>query len=295
MTDTLGVRRIRTGFFALCVALLLACGMSLPAYAAATAATVDLSEKGSITATLEATDSTHPTDGELSLYQVADLELINGNMTYVYTSAFEGCTASLDDVTVASLASELDTFVKEHGLEAISTSTISSEGTVSFSDLSVGLYLVAQTTQSSGYSLIDSFLVSIPLDVDDTWVYDVDASPKIEPATPDSDNPDNPGGDNPGGDNPDTPGSTTPGGTTGSGGTTPGTGSTDGTSGTGTPGTGTGGTSGTGTTSPTAASTLPQTGQLNWPIPVLCVVGALCVVVGIVINRSTHKKDTHAA
>ncbi len=298
MTGTKNSRQIRISLLVLCVALLLAYGMSIPAYAAATAATVDLSAKGSVSATLKATDDTHPTNGELSLYQVANLELVNGNMTYTYASAFEGCTASLDDVTVASLASELDTYVKEHEIAATSTSAISSEGTVSFSDLSVGLYLVAQTTQSSGYSLIDAFLVSIPLDVDDAWVYDVDASPKIEPATPE--NPDNPGDGNPGDGNPgdDNPGDTTPGGTTpgGSGGntgTTPGSSGGSGTTGsTGTPSSG----SGSSTPSNTAAaSTLPQTGQLNWPIPVLIVAGVACVVAGIAISRSSRKKSTHTA
>ncbi len=307
-----GTKTLKGAMLALTCALLLACGMSLPAYAAATAATVDLSAKGSISAILEASDDTHPTNGEMSLYQVADLELVNGNMTYTYTSAFEGCEASLDDVTVASLASELDTYVKEHEIAATSTSEISSEGTVSFSDLSVGLYLVAQTTQSTGYSLIDAFLVSIPLDVDDTWVYDVDASPKIEPATPDSSGDDNPGDDNPGDDNPgddnpgsSTPGSSTPGGTTsggttsgGSGGntgtTTPGSSGGSGTTGnSGTPSTGTGSGSGSGSNTPSntaAASTLPQTGQLNWPIPVLIVAGVACVIAGIAIARTSSRK-----
>lgn len=80
-----------------------------------------------------------------------------------------------------------------------------------------------------------------------------------------------PGGNTPGGNTPggNTPGGTTPGGNTPGGGTTPGGGS--------------------------STPTLPQTGQLNWPIPVLVVAGLSLILVGWGVNYNSKSRKSHEA
>ncbi|MCD8022012.1 MAG: hypothetical protein LUF30_03230, partial [Lachnospiraceae bacterium] len=90
----------------------------------------------------------------------------------------------------ASLGSELAEYVEAYsGRETEDGDTfiiegteqsVGNDGTAEFTDLDLGLYLVVQTVPSTGYYVIDPFVVTIPYDFSGTWVYDVDASPKTE-------------------------------------------------------------------------------------------------------------------
>ncbi len=55
----------------------------------------------------------------------------------------------------------------------------------------------------------------------------------------------------------------------------------------------TGGSGGVGTSA--GGKTLPQTGQLNWPVPVLCLYGAVFMVVGLLMLPFSRRKRPHAA
>ena len=152
---------------------------------------------------------------------------------------------------------------------------VDANGNVNFDDLELGLYLVVQTKASKGYKPVNSFLVSLPMAEDGEWNYEVDASPKVgaytpepetppfppdkpdkpdKPDTPDTSenpgNPDNPvAPENP--DNPVAPGSPD---------------------------------------NPVLPGhpdhpVLPQTGQLNWPIPVMAVSGMLLFAYGWATDR----------
>lgn len=227
--------------FALTLALIvtMTCGLGMTAYAAAESASLDFDQTGSVSLTLEDSDGNALTDGAVTIYQVATLYLDDGNMAYSYTEAFSGCTETLD-VEDTSLAATLAEYVTDNNISG-TAATIGTDGTVSFNGLELGLYLVVQTTQSTGYNTISPFLVTVPYVENDVWVYNVDASPKVEvytePATP-----------------------TTP--------TTPSTPSTP---------------------------TLPQTGQLNWPIPVLAVSGLVLFAIGWFMYVTGRRKERHAA
>ena len=147
---------------------------------------------------------------------------------------------------------------------------VNEEGYANITKLPQGLYLVVQTEASHGYEAIKPFLVSIPLRDGDNWIYDVDATPKVGatiPETPDiPDTPDVP--DTPP-DNPDTP--DTP--------DTP-----DFPEQPDTP---------DNPVSPDSPDkpVLPQTGQLNWPVPVLACSGVLLFAIGWVLNRQGKKEN----
>ena len=70
--------------------------------------------------------------------------------------------------------------------------TVGSNAMLSISNLTAGLYLFEQTTAAEGYSAVNPFLVSVPTNVNGEYVYDVDATPKVEikkTTTPPPDNP----------------------------------------------------------------------------------------------------------
>lgn len=61
------------------------------------------------------------------------------------------------------------------------TSAVADEsGTVQFSSLSAGLYLIWNSKAPAGYQTIDPFLVTIPVKNENGFIYDVNASPKME-------------------------------------------------------------------------------------------------------------------
>ena len=208
--------------------------------------------------------------GKLTLYRVAEVKRKNGDLSYEYCGDFYGCGIALGDLTDSTLAAQLQ--------------TIDADGNVTFRGLELGLYLIVQTEASKGYEPINPFLVSLPMAEDGTWTYAVDASPKVgaytptkpdtpptppTPPTPDypdtptpPDNPDNPvSPGNP--DNPVAPGHpdhpVAPGNPDNP--VLP------------------------GHPDNPVMSGLPQTGQLNWPVPVLAVSGVVLFAFGWALDR----------
>lgn len=114
-------------------------------------------------------------------------------------------------------------------------------GVVTFDNLKLGLYLIVQTKDVSGYERITPFLVSVPLWDKDHYLYEINVSEKFEIKKTSS---------------------------------SPGTPSTPGTSET--------------TNQPNGK--LPQTGQVNWPMPVLLTLGLALIVTGTALK----KKAKHA-
>ncbi|MCD8015559.1 MAG: hypothetical protein LUG99_20850 [Lachnospiraceae bacterium] len=168
--------KLAGGLLLLCAALI---SPAPAAKAAADAASLDLSQTGSVKVTLYS-DETNAvvTDGALTLYQVATLGLEDGNMAWTLTEAFGDCQVALD-VTESTMADKLAAYVQTNSIQGV-TKTAGTDGTVTFDGLQLGLYLVAQTTQSTGYYAIAPFAVTVPIEAGGAWVYSVDATPKCE-------------------------------------------------------------------------------------------------------------------
>lgn len=239
--------------------------------------------------------------GNMLLYKVADLtrDEKTGEYSYVWVDAIENLkkqadnTLKLDlsnlvssagkpDAKTASLASEVEQAVQKLGMAPVSEQTVDANGHASFGNtLPLGLYLIRQTKAASGYDMISSFLVTLPMytDTDDKGYYfDVDASPKpsiTKPSTPPGDNPPDEhvprrGGGGGGGGTP--PSSTTP--------DPPAS-----------PDEGVLGASRDGDTPAEepqvlGASRLPQTGQLKWPVSVMSILGLFFLLGGTALRRS---------
>ncbi|MCD8148661.1 MAG: hypothetical protein LUE92_03650 [Clostridiales bacterium] len=190
----------------LLLAAVLFCGTSLTVFAAADSASLDWSMSGKSSITVEMTDEdgNAVTAGALTLYQVASLSVNDGNFVYTYTDAFANCGLSLEsgsssaDSQIAdasgdmvTLAADLADYVSESGISG--TAVANTDGTVTFDNLTFGLYLIVQTADAEGYESVNPFVVTLPLSEDGAWVYAVDASPKMGTLTPDTETPGEPG------------------------------------------------------------------------------------------------------
>ena len=133
---------------------------------------------GSISVKLMDRDGKTPITGaELSLYYVATVKLNSSNHpSYTFTDTFADCGTALDDPALATM---LDVFVKEHAAP-VGKLVTDAQGCAAFSNLPLGLYFVKQTGIVTGYALCTPFLVTVPNYDDEGYVYDVNASPKMD-------------------------------------------------------------------------------------------------------------------
>lgn len=277
------MKSIRKRLAAVLAALTLLVWCAAPAFALEV---VDLSRTGSIKVSLYDSETSEAVGGgTLTLYRVAKVQKDNANLSFVYTNGFEDCGVELGDLSEGELAGQL---AEKIAATAESTTVeISDLGAAEFGDLEVGLYLVVQTTAAENYNVINPFLVSVPIQENGSYVYDVDALPKVgtaakktpePPDTPDTpDTPDKPDEENP--NTPAAPGPDNPDGwVLGAHGEkiylNPEAPSPDNPNG-----------------HVMGAHGLPQTGQLNWPIPVLAVIGVVLVAAGIKLKKGTRKDE----
>ena len=170
---------IRKRIFVLFIAAMLMCISSITVCAQNAP---DMSKKGSIKVTIQQGTEVI-SGGTLTLYRVGAIQESDGNYSFVLTGDFKDCGESLDDIQSAQLAKNLAQYAADHSLSG-TVKEIGRNGTVVFSDLEPGLYLLVQETAPEGYEKIDPFLVTVPMEEDGSYVYDVDASPKVEPNKP---------------------------------------------------------------------------------------------------------------
>lgn len=195
----------------------------------------DLGRKGSISITMHHYGVPVP-GGTMTLFRVGEVCEEDGNYSFRLTGDFLECDVSLDSIQSSELPEILAGFVEDNKLEG-RTEEINGEAVARFDDLELGLYLLIQYEAAEGYYATKPFVVSVPGKEDGHYIYDVDASPKVDPVTAKPTEP------------PTEPPATSPG-----------------------------------------DSKLPQTGQLNWPVPLLVVSGLAVFALGWFL-RFDRKKD----
>ncbi len=225
----------------------------------------DMNRKGSITVAIKDGEK-RLTGGSLTLYKVGDVAEDDGNFIFVLTDEFRASGLSLKDIESEQLAKDLAEYADDSGAYS-NTEDIDSEGRLVYKNLDVGLYLIVQKEAAEGYLPVNPFLVSVPMVQDEAYIYDVYATPKV--------------------DDPDKIPETT---TDVSGEETTGDGSEETTGGSSEETTGS---AVEGTTSSTGSQTgkpqLPLTGQLNWPVPVMVVLGLALILVGFTLRFGKKK------
>ena len=160
----------------ICLILLLLAALPLTALAQE----FDPSATGSISISLKSKDTNKPLEGaELSLFYVASVEMAaDGSLHFFLAGDFAYSGISLDD---PNLLAKLDAFVTDHDIDC-RTSITNSQGSAVWNGIPLGLYFVKQTSQVQGFAPCTPFLVTVPLETEDGFVYRVDASPKTDVA-----------------------------------------------------------------------------------------------------------------
>ena len=167
---------MRNKWLSLCLVVLLLAAFPLTA----AAQEFDPNQQGAISVSLVSKTGETPMAGaELSVFHVAAVNHgSDGTLRYTYTEAFANCDIPLDD---PELTVKLDEFVGEHSVDCQKIVT-DSQGKAACKDLPLGLYLVKQTGEAEGFAPCTPFLVTVPLETEKGFVYHVDASPKTEVA-----------------------------------------------------------------------------------------------------------------
>ena len=167
--------------------ILSAVGLASPVYAA------DLTQKGTLTIVTEYNKNVL-SGINIEIYLIATAVEDNGEITYIPTGNFAGAlnNIELDPFMVAgdnvNLALILRNYISGNTIRGILAAT-DNNGTVYFSDLAAGMYLITQNNASAvgnnGRYNIQSFIVPVPYLVDDGFLnYIVLANPKIEEIPP---------------------------------------------------------------------------------------------------------------
>lgn len=191
----------------------------------------DLNKTGSVTITMRRGD-TVISGGTLSLIPVGEIAEDDGNYFFAPLEPYAELADDFDDLSDPLLAARIaDIATYQRGI----TLAVDQDGKVIFGNVDPGLYLVMQKKAADGWNCISPFLISVPNMQDGVYVYDVDASPKIELKP--TERP------------PETPPNTPP------------------------------------------EPPLPQTGQLNWPIPLMAAAGLCLLLLGSVLRRSAKRAD----
>lgn len=151
---------------------------------------VDMDRIGSLLITMQDAETLKLlTDGSLTLYHVADVHLEkDADYSYVLTEDFADMNVDLKTLD-ADLANRFASYIEEKKIAGLKQS-VNDSGKVEFDNLELGLYLIVQEEATQGYYKIKPFLVSVPLEENNEFIYDVNATPKMEtlkkvPQTPD--------------------------------------------------------------------------------------------------------------
>ncbi len=151
---------------------------------------LDLSKSGSCSIRITLQDKSTGaavSGGTLELIKVASVD--SGSLSaFVPDGSFGQSDFDFDlsdeaNLSSSDLAQKIRAYASKHGITGKQV-TIGEDGTASFSGLDLGLYLVIDAEPAPGYTTAKPFLVTVPIRENEHYVYDVDASPKLEKVSP---------------------------------------------------------------------------------------------------------------
>ena len=146
------------------------------------ASAVSLDKKGSISLTIRDKETRETlSDAVFRVYLIAYAYEDNGNIYFVYTDEFKDNGMDLDGFSDSYLPVHLRAYAELKSLPYTEKSS-DSKGNIVFDNLSCGAYLVVPVSVADGYLNPAPFVIPVPLrdKTQDKWVYDIDASPKVE-------------------------------------------------------------------------------------------------------------------
>lgn len=145
-------------------------------------ATAFSDKKGSISLTITDSDTGNPAENvTFGLYFIATAHKKGTGVEYDYVKPFDECNMELGNLQDSYLPIHLSAFVTERSLP-YTEKTSDKNGNIVFDNLEPGAYLVVFVSGSENDFTISPFVVGVPLydKENDSWVYDINATPKIE-------------------------------------------------------------------------------------------------------------------
>lgn len=140
----------------------------------------DLNEKGVIGIVLESEEDKRPVaEADVTLYRVADAELVDGKLRYSCVGDFAGYAKTLDDIKSLESAQKLFQYALDHRISG-QTKYTDGTGRTQFDGLSAGVYLISETKGNGSYERFLPFLAVLPYDNDGKWEYNLIAKPKFK-------------------------------------------------------------------------------------------------------------------
>ena len=180
--DTLKVRlKIKKACLSVFAIVLLGLSVSVPALAMPA---IDTSKVGSITINVESSYGAVSGVG-FTVYKVASVTSSANYTLTTGTNGFSGSGVVLSSLTTASLAEQAAKTLKNYAVANSITGTsgtTNSSGRAAFNNLTLGYYLVVQTTIVGVDTISDPFLVAVPMrnTAETEWIYDIVSYPKAE-------------------------------------------------------------------------------------------------------------------
>ena len=139
----------------------------------------DATRKGSITVTLK-DGNTAISGGTLTLYKVGNVTEDDGNYSFEIMEEYKASGVTFESLGTEQAVHDLAEYAKKYATSK-KTEKVDGNGKAIFSDLEIGLYLIAQDEPAEGYLAVNPFLVTVPMVEGESYIYDVDASPKVLP------------------------------------------------------------------------------------------------------------------
>lgn len=143
-------------------------------------------QKGSISLTITDSQTGEAVENiSFHLYFIATAHKKGSGVTYIYKSPYNKSNMELGKLQNAHLPLHLLVFAIENSLN-YTRQTSDENGNIVFDNLTPGAYLIVPDYTSEHLFTISPFVVSAPLydEINDEWVFDINATPKIEYSAP---------------------------------------------------------------------------------------------------------------
>lgn len=153
------------------------------------ASAISVDNRGSITiTTLSKTDKEPISGAVFRVYKIANAYADGNSLSFVYTEQFKDNGMNMGNFSDAYLPVHLVAYAQTNSISYIEKTT-DGNGKVVFENLSCGAYLVVPAGTTSGYLNPTPFIVAVPVkdETNNSWVYDIDAAPKVESDKTDED------------------------------------------------------------------------------------------------------------
>lgn len=134
---------------------------------------VDLNKKGSISINLKGENNI--VGAEIQIIQIGKVNIINNNLVFEYIDELNDCNYKLSDENIKNI----EVCIQNKKLN-VTTKITDSNGKVLFDNLNLGVYYIKQINKIKNFSQMDPILIMLPKEINNSFEYNIDASPKIE-------------------------------------------------------------------------------------------------------------------